>query len=441
MTNFPLKPLAVLVTVASIALITSCTTTQTPEIQQKPVVKENKPQPPVMPPVVVPPPPIVQPSQPVVQKPTTIQYSSFSAWKNDFNQRAVNRGFHADDVSRLLSMAEYNAQVISLDKGQPEFAKMPWEYVDSAVSSGRVSGGKKQYTNNYTLLNQIEHRYGVPASIVTAIWGMESSYGQGTGNSSLPSALGTLAYEGRRQAFAEEQLFAMLQLIQRGDVSWSQLRGSWAGGMGHTQFIPATWLNEGVDGNMDGHKNPWNMTDALHSTASYLANSGWQAGVDAFYEVRLPNNFDYRTLNSKKSVSEWQSLGVQGLTGLPSGHVVAELMLPAGKQGPALLLTKNFEAIRVYNNSFSYALGVSLLAKSIIGQSGLQQSWPRYEQPLANYQIRQLQEKLTLLGYDTKGIDGVAGHNTRLAFARWQADNGHVPDGFISQNSARQLVH
>lgn len=441
MTHFVLKPLAILVTLASFALITSCTTPQPPINQQKPVIKVE-PKPVSLPPV---PTVVVQPTPtPVAPKPSVqlpIQYPSFSAWKNDFNQRAVAKGYHFSDVSQLLSLAEYNAQVISLDKGQPEFAKMPWEYVDSAVSGSRVSGGKKNYNNNYTLLNQIENRYGVPASIVTAIWGMESSYGQGTGNSSLPSALGTLAYEGRRQAFAEEQLFAMLQLVQRGDVSWSQLRGSWAGGMGHTQFIPATWLNEGVDGNMDGHKNPWNMTDALHSTASYLANSGWQAGVDAFYEVRLPTNFDYRTLNSKKSVSEWQNLGVQGLSGLPHGNVVAELTLPAGKQGPALLLTKNFEAIRVYNNSFSYALGVSLLAKSIIGQGGLQQSWPRHEQPLANYQISQLQQKLTSMGYDTKGIDGVAGHNTRLAFARWQADNGQIPDGFISQNSTKNLLY
>ena len=144
----------------------------------------------------------------------------------------------------------------------------------------------------------------MPASIVTAIWGMESSYGKGTGNGSLPSSLATLAYDGRRKAFAEEQLLAMLQLVQRGDVEWSQLKGSWAGGMGHTQFIPQTWLVEGVDGDGDGHKNPWNMADALSSTASYLNRSGWQRGVDAVYEVRLPAGFDYRNLGSKKSLGE-----------------------------------------------------------------------------------------------------------------------------------------
>lgn len=401
-----------------------------------------KPLPPVKPvptkPVV-----IVQPAPAPVVRPTpqpTPAYQSFASWKADFIERAVARGFSRYDVERLMSNASYNEQIVSLDRGQPEFAKMPWEYVDGAVSSGRVSGGQRNYSAQSDLLLRNENLYGVPASIVTAIWGMESSYGQGTGNSSLVNSLATLAYDGRRRSFAEDQLFALLQLLQRGDIEWSQLQGSWAGGMGHTQFIPKTWLVEGVDGNGDGHKNPWNAADALSSTASYLGNAGWQRGLSPFYEVRLPAGFDYRQVSSKKTISEWQALGVTSLTGYPSGGTIAELWLPAGKEGPALLLTKNFDVIKVYNNSSSYALGVSLLAKAIVGQAGLTQAWPRYERPLATYQVRTLQQRLTSMGYDTKGSDGVIGTNTKLAFQRWQADNGQIADGFITQRSAAMLI-
>ena len=159
---------------------------------------------------------------------------------------------------------------------------------------------KRSYANQSDILLRAESQYGVPASIVTAIWGMESSYGQGTGNASLISSLATLAYDGRRQAFAENQLLALLTMLQRGDLDWSQLKGSWAGGMGHTQFIPQTWIEQAVDGNNDGHKSPFNTADALTSTASYLASAGWQRGLSPFYEVRLPANFDFRQLNDKK---------------------------------------------------------------------------------------------------------------------------------------------
>lgn len=421
-------------------LAASCSTPKAPTY---PTPQPMPPQPPVVivqkPPVVV-----VQPRPTPVPTPAPApvmpRYGSFSEWKISFAQRASQQGYNRQDIERLLVLADYNEQAIRLDRSQAEFVKMPWEYVDSALSSGRVSAGRSNYANQQSLLSRIENQYGVPASIVTAIWGMESSYGKGTGNSSLPSSLATLAYDGRRKAFAEEQLLAMLQLVQRGDVDWSQLKGSWAGGMGHTQFIPQTWLVEGVDGDGDGHKNPWNMADALSSTASYLSRSGWQRGVDAVYEVRLPAGFDYRNLGSKKSLGEWQALGVQFM-GYPSNRSAqAELWLPAGKEGPALLITNNFNVIKVYNNSSNYALAVSLLAKAIIGQPTLQQDWPRYEQPLANYQVRQLQERLTAQGFDTQGTDGIAGNNTRMAFARWQASRGQIPDGFISQRSAAPLI-
>lgn len=184
-------------------------------------------------------------------------YSSFSDWKSDFSMRAISSGYDAQVIGRLLDSAYLNQQVISLDSGQPEFSKMPWEYVDSAVSSGRVSVGKRKFAEQRAYLSQLESQYGVNAEIIAAIWGMESSYGAVTGNSDLPSSLASLAYDGRRQEFAETQLLSLATLLQRGDVSWSQLDGSWAGGMGQTQFIPETWLKQGVDGDGNGHRNPW----------------------------------------------------------------------------------------------------------------------------------------------------------------------------------------
>ncbi|TXD98275.1 lytic murein transglycosylase [Psychrobacter frigidicola] len=392
--------------------------------------------------IIKPAPVIVQPNKVVKPQPTPQpSYSSFTDWKSDFSKRAIASGYNSYDVQRLLESAYLNQQVISLDSGQPEFSKMPWDYADSAVSAGRVNTGKSKFAEQRSYLSGLESQYGVNAEIIAAIWGMESSYGAVTGNSHLPSALASLAYDGRRQAFAESQLLSLMTLLQRGDVSWSQLEGSWAGGMGQTQFIPTTWLQEGVDGDGNGHKNPWSTADALASTANYLSNSGWVRGLAPFYEVTLPSSFNYSTVNTKQSFAQWRSMGVSSIDNsyLDSGKVF-ELWLPAGKDGPALLLSKNFDVIKVYNNSSNYALGVSLLGKAIAGQSGLQQSWPRYERPLSTSQVRNLQQRLTSAGYDTKGTDGIAGTNTRNAFQRWQGANGQTPDGFITQRSASSLA-
>ncbi len=368
-------------------------------------------------------------------------YSSFSDWKSDFSMRAISSGYDAGVIRRLLDSAYLNQQVISLDSGQPEFSKMPWEYVDSAVSSGRVSVGKRKFAEQRAFLSQLESQYGVDAEVIAAIWGMESSYGAVTGSSDFPSSLASLAYDGRRQEFAEAQLLSLATLLQRGDVSWSQLDGSWAGGMGQTQFIPETWLKQGVDGDGNGHRNPWATGDALASTANYLSNSGWVRGLAPFYEATVPASFDYSLMGSKQPAARWAAMGVDTIDDVYlDANTQMELWLPAGKDGPVLLLSPNFDVIKVYNNSSSYALGVSLLGKTIDGQSGLRKSWPRYERPLSTTQVTNLQRRLTSMGYDTKGADGIVGTNTRMAFQRWQADNAQIPEGFITQNSASSLA-
>ena len=390
---------------------------------------------------VKPTPTIVRPTiiKPVLATPSG--YNSFTDWKSDFSMRAIAAGQNPSDVQRLLGSTYLNQQVISLDSSQPEFSKMPWDYADSAVSSGRVSTGKNKYSEQRSYLSGLQSQYGVNSEIIAAIWGMESSFGAVTGNSYIPSSLASLAFDGRRRDFAETQLLSLMTLLQRGDVSWSQLDGSWAGGMGQTQFIPDTWLKFGVDGDSNGHRNPWTTADALASTANYLNKSGWVRGLAPFYEATLPSSFDYTTVGSKQTAARWAALGVDTADDVfLDANTQMELWLPAGKDGPVLLLSPNFDVIKVYNNSSNYALGVSLLGKAIAGQTGLRKSWPRYERPLSTSQVKRLQQRLTSSGYDTKGSDGIIGTNTRKAFQSWQAVNGQTPDGFITQNSAASLA-
>ncbi|OOR89005.1 lytic transglycosylase [Moraxella caviae] len=387
-----------------------------------------------------------QPAQtqaPAVQSTTSSAqfYASFDDWKSDFIRRAIASGYNSGAVYSLMNGAALSQRVIDLDRSQAEFSKMPWEYVEGAASSNRINQGRSKLNDQRSVLVDTENRYGVPKEITTAIWGMESSFGAGMGNMDLVNALSSLAYDGRRRDFAESQLLAMLSMIERGDVSQSQLKGSWAGGMGHTQFIPATWIQEGVDGNGDGRKNPWTASDALTSTASYLGNAGWVRGVAPYYEVRLPQGFDYRLIGEKRSLDEWRQLGLTSAAGeYFSGTTSAELWLPAGISGPVLLATQNFDVIKVYNNSSNYALGVALLAKRIAGGQGFVASWPTYESPLSRTQVQALQRNLTAKGYNTGGVDGIAGANTRRAFASWQQANGKIPDGFISQSTAGDLI-
>lgn len=438
--NHPLFRLSA-VALATTAVL-SCTST--PTAPQRPITIETpKGQTTTPPKKVVIVKPQTTPTQQPLPTPTIEEryYGSFGDWKSDFINRTLSSAHPSHAVYELMNGASLNSQVISLDSRQAEFSKMPWSYIESAVTSGRVADGKAKLREYPSLLSRAQGQYGVPSEIMVAIWGIESSFGAAMGSTDLVDALSSLAFDGRRRGFAEGELVAMLQMIERGDVTRSELRGSWAGGMGHTQFIPSTWMRYGVDGNGDGHKNPWTISDALSSTAHYLGSSGWVSGVDAYYEVRLPAGFNHQLLGQKQSLDAWKSMGLTSTTGeYFGGGALAELWLPAGVNGPALLLTPNFDVIKVYNNSSSYALAVATLAKRIGDNVGISSSWPRHEQPLSRHDVIRLQESLNAKGYASGKADGVAGANTQRAFARWQADNGRIPDGFITQNSVRGLI-
>ena len=338
----------------------------------------------------------------------------------------------------------YNTDVIQRDRNQSEFTKTIWEYLDSAASDLRVRNGLAALRQNEGLLNAIEARYGVEKEVVVAVWGLESSFGAFRGDEPLIEALATLAYDGRRGRFFEQQLIAALKIIQSGDVAPSDMTGSWAGAMGHTQFIPTSYLAYAVDFTGDGKRDIWSddPADALASTASYLANFGWISGQPWGVEVRLPNGFDYTQANRRiqRLPSEWARMGVTGLNGrVVRDYGDASVLLPAGAQGAAFLIFHNFSVIERYNTADAYVIGVGHLSDRIAGGGAIQASWPRGDRALVFAERQELQRRLTAAGHSTQGIDGRIGPLTIDAIRSYQRSQGLVPDGYASLSLLMRL--
>jgi membrane-bound lytic murein transglycosylase B len=365
------------------------------------------------------------------------QPASFQAWRDAFRARALRQGIQPDVFDAAFRGVGVNAKVVELDGKQAEFTKPIWDYLDSAASADRVANGRRQNAALSGTLSAIEATYGVDGETVLAVWGMETNYGTFRGDIPVIESLATLAYEGRRKDFAEEQLVAALKIIQSGDVSPSGMMGSWAGAMGHTQFIPTSYLSYAVDFNGDGRRDVWSdtPTDSLASAANYLAHAGWQRGAPWGLEVRLPAGFNYSIADdrSRRSVGDWRALGVTTMSGgsLPD-YGAAAIIAPAGARGPAFAVYRNFYVIKKYNNATSYAMGVGHLSDRIKGGGPFVHPWPRGERSLSRTEKVELQERLTSAGYDTGGTDGVIGPDTTAAIRRYQVDIGATPDGFAS---------
>ena len=290
----------------------------------------------------------------------------------------------------------------------------------------------------------IERSYGVDSDVVLAIWGMESNYGDNRGSMPVIESLATLAYEGRRRDFAEEQLIAALRILQSGDVDPAHMVGSWAGAMGHTQFMPTSYLSTAVDFDGDGRRDVWSSdpTDALASAANYLADAGWQRGRPWGMEVRLPAGFNYGSADqaNRRPVSDWSARGVTRLDGsaLPD-HGPAAIIAPAGARGPAFAVYQNFFVIKKYNNATSYAMGVGHLGDRIAGGGAFAGAWPRGERELSRTEKVELQERLTARGFSTGKMDGVIGPDTIDAIRAWQSAQGLMPDGFATASLLQAL--
>lgn len=363
--------------------------------------------------------------------------AGLQAWVRDFRPKAVAWGIDPALYDTAMGDVRFAPKVVERDRNQSEFTKTIWDYLDTAVSDLRVSNGKAALKRNKQTLNAIEARYGVPAEIVTAIWGLESAYGTFRGSDPVLNSMASLAYDARRAAFFEGQVIAALAILQNGDTSADALRGSWAGAMGHTQFMPGSFLDHAVDWTGDGKRDIWgdDPRDALASAAAYLRDNGWVNGQPWGVEIRLPDGFDYLLANRDvlKSPAEWAALGVLDTEGnaMPD-HGSAAILLPAGAQGAAFMVFKNFEVLESYNTADAYVIAVGHLADRIAGGRLLKGDWPRGDRALRYSERIELQERLTAQGFDTQKIDAKIGPLTVNAVRNWQAGQGLVPDGYAS---------
>ncbi len=367
---------------------------------------------------------------------------AFRRWRAAFRARALAAGIPPAVFDAAFRNVRPDPDIIARDRNQGEFTRQIWDYLDSAVSRSRIITGRRMLERHRRLLGRIERRYGVEKEIVVAIWGLESAYGARRGHTPVITALATLAHEGRRRRFFEGELLAALRILQAGDITPRRMTGSWAGAMGHTQFMPSSYLAFAEDFTGDGRRDIWSddPADALASTANYLARHGWRKGQPWGVEVRLPEGFDYRLAGDhvRKPVGFWRARGLVRADGRPlagnglSDNDMASLRLPAGARGPALLTFDNFRVIERYNPADAYVIAVGHLADRIAGRPPFRASWPRGERALSAAEKRTLQERLTRQGYDTGGVDGIIGPRTIRALQAWQKDAGLVPDGFPS---------
>lgn len=370
--------------------------------------------------------------------------AGLAQWIETFRPRALAEGISPDTFDRAFRGVRYNAEVIEKDRNQAEFTRAIWDYLDRAVSDKRVENGKKALRQNRRLLQRLEATYGVPKEVIVAVWGLESSYGDNRGDIPVIEALATLAYDGRRGRFFEAQLIDALKILQRGDVRPGNFTGSWAGAMGHTQFIPSSFQAFAVDFDGDGRRDIWSddPTDALASTAAYLAKSGWQPGVPWGMEVALPQGFDYglEGKGNRMDSADWAAMGVRRADGRPlPDHGPAALLMPAGARGAAFLIYANFRAIERYNAADAYVIAIGHLSDRLAGGDPIRAAWPRDDRALTSAENLELQQRLTAAGFDTGGADGKIGPKTLAAVRAFQRSIGMVPDGYPSLEILKRL--
>lgn len=330
-------------------------------------------------------------------------------------------------------------KVAELTRRQSEFVKPVWDYLDSAVTAARIEKGREVAGEWQSALAAAERRYGVERSVILGIWGMETNYGTFTGGKDVIRSLATLAHLGYRGDFFRDELLTALVILQQGHIDREDMKGSWAGAMGQTQFMPSSFMTYAVDADGDGHKNIWtSMPDAIASTANYLHKHGWTPGLPWAVEVQRPEGFDWKTRSAP--FSGWSRLGFRRTDGkaLPHGGE-ATLFLPAGARGPTFLVTSNFAVIKKYNSSDAYALGVGHLGDRVTGGATLAADWPTDERQLDKDQRFELQRHLLRMGYDVGDPDGRLGSKTREAVRDFQERRGLVPDGYASHGVLQAL--
>ncbi|WP_247648087.1 lytic murein transglycosylase [Pannonibacter phragmitetus] len=357
----------------------------------------------------------------------------------DAQERGVSRQIF-DAVLRDFSP---DRSVIELTESQPEFSQTVQAYVERRVSEERIRTGQRSRQEYSQALDAIEQRYGVSRDIVLAIWGIETNFGSFLGGKHVVTSLATLTHQNYRADYFRNELLTALEILNDGHVAPDRMLGSWAGAMGQTQFMPSSFQTFAVDFDGDGKADIWtSVPDALASAANYLRKNGWRPGETWGYEVQLPRGFDFERAWAlgRASLADWQALGVTRVRDrtFPRNDDQARLFLPAGANGPAFLVLPNFDVIKRYNNSDSYALSVGHLADRILGYPVFASAWPE-ESPLSGQQRRELQAMLVQLGFDAGQPDGVIGPKTRSAILAYQRQTGLLADGHPNGSLLRQI--
>lgn len=370
----------------------------------------------------------------------------FQSCLANLRSQAIAKGVSGSSYDRYTQNLSPDYSVIERLNYQPEFSTPIWDYLSGLVDDERVQAGQQKLAQHRDVLNRVAAAYGVPAETVVAVWGVESNFGAISGSYPLLQALGTLSCEGRRQSYFRGEFFTTMRLLQRGDVTGSQLKGSWAGAFGHTQFMPSTYDELAVDFDGDGRRDlVSSIPDALASTANFLKRRGWQTGHPWGFEVNVPAGMSLsgEGRRNKKSLSSWVNRGLTRADGSAliqgnlSGSSQAGLMAPAGANGPVFLVFRNFDAIYSYNAAESYALAIAHLSDRLMGQSAFRTAWPTDDAGTSRAERREIQRFLLSRGYDIGEVDGLIGDKTRQAIRQEQIRLGLAATGRAGQQILR----
>ncbi len=360
--------------------------------------------------------------------------ADFSSCVGSLKAEAARAGISSATIDQAFNGLKPDQKVLDLQQVQPEFKTPIWDYVDGLVDEERVADGKAAMAREARALAHAEQTYGVSRYMLAAIWGVESNFGTEMGSRPLVQSLSTLACLGERASYFRSELMAALKIIDRGDIPAGKLAGSWAGAFGQTQFMPSSYLRLAAPG-MDGGRDIVDSADdALSSTAHYFVKGGWRSGVPWGFEVKLPAGYSGPSgRKARQPMSVWAGRGITRIDGRPlGGESEAGLLLPAGKDGPAFLVTRNFDVVYSYNAAESYSLAACILADRLAGGPGIQTPWPTDDPGLSRVERRELQALLVRRGYDVGNPDGAIGAKTKQAIADFQGKVGLPVNGRAS---------
>ena len=359
--------------------------------------------------------------------------------------QALNAGVSEKTTQDVLGQVKPLPKLLSYDRNQPEFVQTFTGYFSKRVNNWRIDKGREKLAQHRQFLAKLTQQYGVPAHYLIAFWGLETNFGGYKGKIPTIAALTTLACDQRRSAYFSDELVQALLLLERENLTPEKMIGSWAGAMGHTQFMPTAYMKYAKDGDGDGKVDLWdNELDALASAANFLQNLGWKAGYRWGREVLLPESFDYQLADKSqpKALSFWADKQITQVNGQPLGKsdIQAALVVPAGHTGSAFLIYDNFEVILRWNNSEYYGIAVGHLADRIAGQGQLSKALP----DLPNYtstEMQQFQEKLNQLGFSVGEADGILGPATRKGVQKFQTSTGLIADGYPSKETVEAVMN